>query len=305
MLENINSSFFVRLLLSILKENNKLNLIKHNKSLQKKVDINILNYKLFSGRYIIYESKEKGKECRIENDIIIYKGEYLKDKRNGKGKEYNDFGDLIFEGEYLNGKRTGKGKEYYPNGNIKFKGVYLNNAQWSGKGFDPFKNELYQIKNGKGTYQLYYNFNLILKEKGAIINGKRKEYNKEGELIFEGEYQNGVRNGKGKEYDDKGELIFEGEYLNEKRFNGKEYDNDNDNIYEYKRGIVFKKEFYDNGNLKFDGMYIDGKRYGNGKEYHTNGKLKFEGEYYNGYKLKGKLYYPEGNLKFEGEYLFN
>ena len=26
-------------------------------------------------------------------------------KRNGKGKEYNDNGDLIFEGEYLNGKR--------------------------------------------------------------------------------------------------------------------------------------------------------------------------------------------------------
>ena len=33
---------------------------------------------------------------------------------------------LIFEGEYLNNKRHGKGKEYYDNGNQKFEGEYLN-----------------------------------------------------------------------------------------------------------------------------------------------------------------------------------
>ena len=26
-------------------------------------------------------------------------------EKNGKAKEYNDFGELVFEGEYLNGKR--------------------------------------------------------------------------------------------------------------------------------------------------------------------------------------------------------
>ena len=52
-------------------------------------------------------------------------------------------------------------------------------------------------------------------------NGKGKEYNIKGKLIFEGEYLNGKINGKGKEYNIKGKLIFEGEYLNEKR-NGKE-----------------------------------------------------------------------------------
>ena len=41
---------------------------------------------------------------------MIYEGEYLNGKRNGKGKEYNI--TLYFEGEYLNGKRNGKGKEY-------------------------------------------------------------------------------------------------------------------------------------------------------------------------------------------------
>jgi len=42
------------------------------------------------------------------------------------------------------------------------------------------------------------------------LNGEVKEYNKYGELIFEGKYLNGKRNGKGEVYyyDDK--LEFEG-----------------------------------------------------------------------------------------------
>ena len=46
---------------------------------------------------------------------------------------------------------------------------------------------------------------------------KKKEYNFDDELIFEGEYLNGKRNGKGKEYNFYGKLIFEGEYLNGER----------------------------------------------------------------------------------------
>ena len=44
--------------------------------------------------------------------------------KGGKGfiKEYNDNGKLIFEGEYLNGKRNGKGKEYNKYGKLIFEG---------------------------------------------------------------------------------------------------------------------------------------------------------------------------------------
>ena len=48
-------------------------------------------------------------------------------------------------------------------------------------------------------------------------NGKGKEYNKWGILIYEGEYFNGKKHGKGKKYDDNGNLIFEGEYFNGER----------------------------------------------------------------------------------------
>ena len=65
---------------------------------------------------------------------MIFEGEYLNGKRNGKGKEYSIYGKIEFEGEYLNGKRNGKGKEYYIfNGELKFEGDYLNGKRWSGK----------------------------------------------------------------------------------------------------------------------------------------------------------------------------
>ena len=41
---------------------------------------------------------------------------------------------------------------------------------------------------------------------------------------------NGKRNGKGKEYQKNGRIIFEGEYLNDKKFRGKEYDFDFGNL---------------------------------------------------------------------------
>ena len=41
------------------------------------------------------------------------------EKEMEKEKKYNKYGHIIFEGEYLNGKRNGKGKEYYLNGQLK------------------------------------------------------------------------------------------------------------------------------------------------------------------------------------------
>ena len=64
----------------------KLKVVKYNKSLQKNIDINIINYKHFSGRYIIYESNGIGKEYEGYNDILLFEGEYLNGERNGKGK---------------------------------------------------------------------------------------------------------------------------------------------------------------------------------------------------------------------------
>ena len=126
LLEKIKSIFFSRILLSHLDEKIKLKLIKYNKSLQYKIDIKLINYKFYTGKYIIYETNIKGKEYDGYTDVLLFEGEYLNGERNGKGKEYYEIGELKFEGEYLNGKRHGKGKEYHWDRKLKFEGEYLN-----------------------------------------------------------------------------------------------------------------------------------------------------------------------------------
>ena len=47
-------------------------------------------------------------------------------KKSGRGKEYNNDGNLIFEGEYLNGERHGKGKEVEFAGSSFYDVEYIN-----------------------------------------------------------------------------------------------------------------------------------------------------------------------------------
>ena len=66
------------------------------------------------------------KPKRIYKGELKFEGEYLKGKRNGKGKEYHN-NKLIFEGEYLNDKKwNGKGKEYNFLGGLKSEYEYVN-----------------------------------------------------------------------------------------------------------------------------------------------------------------------------------
>ena len=148
-LESIKSPYVLKDIFSFLSEKLKLEIIIYNKNLQKKIDINIENYKRIRGIYREITKDGKGKEYYISTNRIIFEGEYKNGERNGKGKEYK-YGKLIFEGEYLNGKRwngkyynkegkidfeikeaNGKGKEYY-NGKLIFE-VFKWRKKWKWK----------------------------------------------------------------------------------------------------------------------------------------------------------------------------
>ena len=131
MLENIKSLYFLKQIFSNLIEKRALKIIKYNKSLQTKLDKALLNYRIISKHYIIYETKTKGILYNAYTDKLIFEGEFLNGEKNGKGKEY--FFEQIFEGEYLKGKRNGKFKEYNNKGKLIFEGEYLNgerNGKW-------------------------------------------------------------------------------------------------------------------------------------------------------------------------------
>ena len=299
-----------------------------NKNMQDKLNINIMNYKLFGGKYIIYETKNKGKEYDY-NDELLYEGEFLHGKRNGKGKEYinrYDKDEVIFEGNYLNGKRNGPGKEYGYLNLENFEGEYLNGERWNGKvkvyGTEEDEDESdyeydyeyeydnsYYIEIKEDQYLNGERFEKITDINGNILkemknlNGLMKEYYDKNNIKFEGEYLNGKRNGKGKEFDKKGNLIFEGEYLDGKRNGkGKEYFIKKLRVDdEEKRGrgrgrgrggkeTGRKRKKYIS-ELIFEGEYLNGKRWkGKGKDYHdyNSDDILFEGEYLNGKRWNGK-----------------
>ena len=149
-------------------------------------------------------------------------------------------------------------------------------------------------------------------------NGKGKEYNCNGIIIFEGEFLNGKKNGKGKEYYNNGDLFFEGEYLYnfkskgkgynynkleyegeylyDKKWTGKGFDENGKIIYELINGNGTVKEY--NFMSIYEGEYLNGKRNGRGKEYDED-MGSFEGEYLNGKKWNGKGYYYNGYLIYE------
>ena len=164
-MEYIKSSYFIKIIFSFIDDKTKLKIVKYNKSFQNELNINLINYKVFSKRYIIYDSNGKGKEYDSYDDSLIFEGSYKNGQRNGNGKDYVK-GKLVFEGEYLKGERHGKGKIYNLNGILIFEGEYLNGE----------------------------------------INGKVREYYKDGKLKFDGEFKNDKKwNGKG--YDNKNNII--------------------------------------------------------------------------------------------------
>ena len=126
-----------------------------------------------------------------------------------------DSNTLIFEGNYLNGKRNGKGTEYFVGAGVLCEGDFVKGLQWDGKGYSYIGKLVFKVVKGKGHVKKLSVYGKVYFE-GEYVNGKKhgkgKEYNYQGKLIFEGEFLNGKKNGKGKEYYLNGNTKFEGIY---------------------------------------------------------------------------------------------
>ena len=186
------------------------------------------------------------------------------------------------------------------------------------KDIEDFKinSRIYIIFEDKGKAKEYdKNDNLIFK--GEYQNKKRNGFGKEyykGKLTFEGQYKDGLKNGPGKKYDNKdSKLIFEGIYLNGEEWEGEGQIEVVENEY-FKRAIYYGKiiEGKINGfgqkvdlisNIDYEGNFIKGKKWGHSKEF-VNSILVYEGEFNddkrNGYGIE---YNTNGNVIFEGTFL--
>ena len=331
MLPKIKSILNVKKIFQFMQDKRKLKIIKYNKKIKNRLNIELIDYKRFTNRYIIYTENGKGKEYNGINNELLFYGTYLNGVRNGYGKEYRN-SLKVFEGNFIKGIRNGYGKDYFDDRRIIFEGEYLNGKRWNGKGAK------YYIDGRKQSDTRYDNGNLYVEideiKEGLILfvgetlngikNGKGKEYYGT-KLLFEGEYSNGNRK-KGKEYFN-GKLEFEGEYLYNKKWEGKGYDINSNIIYELIKGkgkvklydkfnmeLIYEGDYKDtlengkgcqyNMNKKiFEGTFENGKRNGEGKEYDGNGLVIFEGTFKNGKRNgEGKEYDENGKMKFKGKF---
>jgi hypothetical protein len=78
--------------------------------------------------------------------------------------------EKVYIGEYLNDKRNGFGIEYNLEGG-KFVGEFKNGKKWDGTGFDKNNKVNYEIINGYGKIKEYYKGKLIYE--GECLRGKR------------------------------------------------------------------------------------------------------------------------------------
>lgn len=85
LLKYIKSKYIIHNLFSFMTEGKKLKIMKYNKFIQKKLQIYINDYKIFSGKY------------KIEGN---------------KRKKHNNYSELIFEGGYYNGQWLNEMKKH-------------------------------------------------------------------------------------------------------------------------------------------------------------------------------------------------
>ena len=103
----VESKYIIVGIFGLLNKDKKLNIITYNKKMKNILGIFLDDYKKRSVKVFVGERDGIGKEYRKDTNIIVFEGQYVNGKKNGRGKEYYENGNILIEGEYLNGKWNG------------------------------------------------------------------------------------------------------------------------------------------------------------------------------------------------------
>ena len=104
----------------------------------------------FEGEYL-NGNKLNGKGYNINGNV-----EYEINDGKGKIKLYNSEDEILFEGEYINGKLNGKGRINYFENELIFEGEFMKGIILNAKLYYVNNNLEYEIKNGKGNIKYLF-----------------------------------------------------------------------------------------------------------------------------------------------------
>lgn len=105
---------------------------------------------LYEGEFVENVMEDKNGKLHFDNDVMdVYVGEVHENKAHGKGRAYKKSDEqltIVYEGEFVNGKFQGKGIYFDEQGEIDYEGEFLNGMR-HGQGI------LYE--NGANTRKVY------------------------------------------------------------------------------------------------------------------------------------------------------
>ena len=267
------------------------------------------------------------------------------DKRRNYGVSYHVNGSKYYEGFWNENNFQGKGKIYDENGNLEIDGFFSKNSRnsyFKGKKYSPingcviFEGELLEDEK-YGVGKAYYDKNGQLKYEGSYENGQKSGYGTlyhlNGNLKYVGCFKENHFHGIGEKFDFSGKLICRGKWsygeierlllTDEQCYQGlgvldledeEGYDSDGENecyigtIEDGKRhgyGAIFSKTL---GIKILEGNFQHNKLNGFYKTYHTDNefdiKIKYIGIAIND-KANGRgcLYHENGKLWYRGLFL--
>jgi antitoxin component YwqK of YwqJK toxin-antitoxin module len=205
--------------------------------------------------------REYAPDGTIESSYIFRNGTLIgegvvteKGERDGIWKEYYDDGKLRAEGKYNKDVKTGSWKYYHFNGQLEQEGDY------NGEGLP------------EGEWRWYYASGDLLREEFYYLgrlDGAMIEYDKDGMVLTQGEYIEGLEDGKWIYI--VGEARIEGSYVDGMR-NGPWK-------YTHVPRVFGMPEV-----LRFEGRFVEDNPHGRHTYYWDNGKRKDAGEYIMGRK---------------------
>jgi antitoxin component YwqK of YwqJK toxin-antitoxin module len=191
-----------------------------------------------------------------------------KGKKQGHWVKVDENKKKIYEGDFVDDLPNGKFTYFFDSG-----------KPWS-----------ISVFSDKGTITRTKMFDASgnLTGEGKYINQKKDstwKYYKEGKLISEENYINGVKTGIEKVYYSSGAIVEE-KYWKNGQLNGP------------------CKKYFESGLVRYDGQYVNGKVEGYTKFYYSNGKIYVEGLYLNDLKHgKWKYYKKDGTPERVEEYI--
>lgn len=209
---------------------------------------------------------------------------YQNDHLNGYAKYYYPNGRLSSEGLYVENKKQNEWKTYHPNGILKSLTFYIDdNIQghnleynYDGKLESDFEYLGGDTKNG-----YYYDSlgNVYSEIKFSKINEEIKIKNFRNELESKTNYMNGLWHGKSFHYGPNGNIIFESDYNNGLK-NGALLVHDIFGNLKTKNNYLLNldhgnaKAYYDNGKLMYDFNYYYGDADSIGTWFYYDGKIE-------------------------------